>query len=49
MVGFGMKPRIQRDYILPELGTLQIADVFYGVAECRDDAGISLNFDEVNL
>lgn len=48
MVGFGIKPRVQRDYILPELGTLQVADVFYGVAECRDEAGILLNYDDVN-
>jgi hypothetical protein len=48
MVGFGIKPRVQRDYILPDLGTLQIADVHYGVAELRDEAGILLNYDEVN-
>ena len=48
MVAFGIKPRVQSDYILAELATLQVADVFYGVAEMRDVAGILLNADEVN-
>jgi hypothetical protein len=48
MVAFGIKPRVQSDYILAELATLQVADVFYGVAEMRDVAGILLNSDEVN-
>jgi len=48
MVAFGIKPRVQSDYILPELATLQVADVFYGVAEMRDVAGILLDADEIN-
>lgn len=48
MIGFGIKPRIQKDYILSEIGELQVADVFYGVAELRDIAGQLLDFDEVN-
>lgn len=48
MIAFGIKPRLQSDYILSELGELMVADVFYGVAEMRDVAGQLLDFDEVN-
>lgn len=48
MVAFGIRPRVQTDYILAELGQLTVADVFYGVAELRDVAGQLLDFDEVN-
>ncbi len=48
MIGFGIRPRIQTNYEVTELGEIQIADVLYGVAEMRDVAGILLDFDEVN-
>jgi len=48
MVAFGIKPRLQKDYILSDLGELMVADVFYGVAELRDVAGQLLDYDEVN-
>ena len=48
MIAFGIKPRVQSDYILPELANLQVADVFYGVAELRDVAGMLLDFDDIN-
>lgn len=48
MIAFGIKPRVQSDYILPELANLQVADVFYGVAELRDVAGMLLDFDDNN-
>ena len=49
MFGFGIKPRIQQEYQLSALGTLHVADVVYGVAELRDEAGILLNFDSENV
>jgi hypothetical protein len=49
MTGFAIKPRLQKDYVLPDLATLQVFDVFYGVAELRDEAGLLLNYDDVNL
>ncbi len=48
MVAFGIKPRVQTDYILPDLASLQVADVFYGVAEMRDLAGMLINSDDIN-